>query len=145
VIEAIEAVDVDALCTVGSAMNPSSLERLPRGVRVERWVPQSAAIAAADVVISHGGSGTVIGATAAGRPQLVLPIGADQFDNADLVHERGLGLALEPEDVTPESIGRSLRRLIDSVSIRARATAGAAEIAAMPPPDVAVELIEQLV
>ena len=52
-------------------------------------------------VVSHAGSGTVLGALGTGLPQLCLPQAADQFRNAAGVSAAGAGLALHPDNATP--------------------------------------------
>jgi len=54
-------------------------------VHVEAWVPQADALAAATVVVCHGGSGTTFGTLAAGLPLVIVPMFADQPANARLV------------------------------------------------------------
>jgi UDP-glucoronosyl and UDP-glucosyl transferase len=45
-------------------------------------------------VINHGGHGIVTTAIAAGLPQLTIPLGRDQPNNAARVHAAGVGLRL---------------------------------------------------
>jgi UDP:flavonoid glycosyltransferase YjiC (YdhE family) len=83
------SVDV-VLSTAG--FDPGSL---PANVTAHAWVDQSAVLAHATLVICHGGSGTVLGALAAGIPLVVLPMFADQSRNARAVVAAGAGLAVE--------------------------------------------------
>jgi UDP:flavonoid glycosyltransferase YjiC (YdhE family) len=69
---------------------------------------------------------------------------ADQFLNADACRAYGAGLSLDPADATAEAIGDALDRLLTDGSIRARAGALAAEIAAMPAPSDVVPRLEAL-
>ena len=55
----------------------------PTHVRVEAWVDQAEVLCRCSAVVSHGGSGTFLGALARGVPQLCLPLAADQFRNAE--------------------------------------------------------------
>jgi hypothetical protein len=70
-------------------------------VHVEQWLPQSLLLPHTDLVVSHGGSGTVTAALAHGLPQLILPMGADQLHNADRVQELGIGRTLPAARATP--------------------------------------------
>ena len=70
-------------------------------MQIERYLPHSAVLPRCDVVVSHGGSGTVIGALAAGLPSVVLPMGADQPLNAARCEALGVGVALDAVRVTP--------------------------------------------
>jgi UDP:flavonoid glycosyltransferase YjiC (YdhE family) len=75
---------------------------------MEAWVDQVDALGAADLVVCHGGSGTVFGTLAAGLPLVVVPVLGDQFDNGRLVAGCGAGVTLAPDPDRGES-----RRVID--------------------------------
>jgi calicheamicin 3'-O-methyl-rhamnosyltransferase len=145
VIEALATLDVDALLTVGGQVDLASLGPLPAGLRVERWVPQRRALAAADLVVSHGGSGAMIGAASAGLPHLALPLAADHFENADLIAAQGGGAMLDPTEVGSEAIAAVMHRLASESDARRAAGVLAAEIAAMPSPDDVAGRLERLV
>src|SRR5215208_4256695 len=92
VADALAAVPARVLMTTGA----DELDSLPPNVRVERWLPQETVLEGADVVVSHGGYGTLLGALAHGLPQVVVPLFArDQWRNAARVAELGAGVALE--------------------------------------------------
>lgn len=77
-IEGLGRLDADILLALGSASG-INLGAVPANVHVEAFVDQAALLAQADLVVHHGGSGTVLGALAHGVPQVLLPKGADQF------------------------------------------------------------------
>jgi UDP:flavonoid glycosyltransferase YjiC (YdhE family) len=145
VIGAIRSLGIDALLTVGERVDQASFGPLPPGVQVERWVPQHEAMAASDLVISHGGSGTMIGAVEAALPHLVIPLAADHFENADMIVERGIGAMLEPHDVTESRLVESIAALLVDQVVRGAVDAASTEMAAMPSPADAVEILERLV
>ena len=128
----LSSLHARVLVTVGPNGDPGVLGEQPANVRVERYVPQSAVLARCDVVVSHGGSGTVLGALAAGLPQLCLPQGADQFLNAAVVAAAGAGLALEPGSCTAQAVADNVRRLLTEGSFSAQAALVSESIAAMP-------------
>ncbi|EOD63131.1 glycosyltransferase [Amycolatopsis vancoresmycina] len=110
----------------------------PAHVTVQAWVPQAAAIAHADLVVHHGGSGTTLAALAAGVPQLVLPQGADQFANAEALLTAGAAVRLLPGELSADAVAEQARK---ASACRDAARAIAGEIAAMPSPaEVAREL-----
>ncbi len=86
--------DVRVLLTTGRGGGPPSVDRLPPHVHVEAWVDQADILDACSVVICHGGSGTVLGALAAGVPMVVVPFFADQFENAAEVQRAGAGVVV---------------------------------------------------
>lgn len=130
-----------ALVTTGHGVDPAGLGAVPDGVRVERFVPQDEVLPDATAVISHGGSGTTLGALAHGLPLVLVPQGADQFDNAVLCREAGVAIVLPP-DADAASIRAALDRVLDEPGFRERAEELAAEIAAMPSPDEVAERVE---
>ena len=88
----------------------------------------------------HGGSGTVLGALAGGTPQLLLPKGADQFQNADAIAAAGLAAVLEPSDTTAASVAAEAAASIGRLSPAAAVVRD--ELLAMPGPS---DVLEQLV
>ena len=99
--------------------------------------------------VVHGGSGSTLGALAAGVPLVVVPLFADQPQNARRVAEVGAGIAVEPdrEDIHGDDrrrCARRSRRSSPEPSYGERARALAAELRAEPPVDEAVPLSERL-
>ena len=96
-----------------------------------------------DLVVSHGGSGTMLGAAAHGVPQVVLPQAADHFRNARALSSVGAGRAVAPGQQNAQGIADAL-----SASLRSAAQAGAAaalarEMSAMPDAPEAAEWLER--
>lgn len=124
-------------------VRPDELDPLPDNVTVRPWVPQADLLPHADLVVHHGGSGTTLGALAAGVPQLVLPQGADQFANADALLTSGAALRLLPDEVSTAAIAQQATKLRKDSAHRDAARALADEIAGMPAPEeVARQLTE---
>ena len=137
-IEAAAELPARVLLTLGRRGDPSAFDPLPPNVHVERWVPHATVMAAADVVVCHGGSGTVLGTLAAGLPQVVVPLFADQPYNAERVAAVGAGLAVAPR---ADSIRAAVMHLLDQGSFREAAQRVAREMAGLPSTDAAfVEL-----
>ena len=96
-----------------------------------------------DLIVHHGGTGTVLAALEAGLPQVILPQGADQPFNADLIARSGAGRRQANDDYAPGSIAALVEPLLGDCPERATAVRIAAEIAAMPAPaEVVPELVE---
>ncbi|HET6817336.1 MAG TPA: nucleotide disphospho-sugar-binding domain-containing protein [Mycobacteriales bacterium] len=143
--EAVADLPVRAVLTVGPRGAPDALGTVPPNVHVERYVPQGQLLPLCDLVASHAGSGTFLGALAHGLPQLCLPQGADQFLNADAGHAAGAAIVLEPADASTQAIRSAVEHLLASPSYRASAGRIADEIAAMPTADEVAAGIEELV
>jgi UDP:flavonoid glycosyltransferase YjiC (YdhE family) len=144
VLAALRELDVNAIATVGREIDPASLGPQPDHVRVERYVPQAALLARCDVTIGHGGSGSTIGALTAGVPMVLLPMGADQPDNARRVVALGAGVALDVVRCTPADVRAAVEAVLGTPAYRAAAERVRDEIAALPGPDAAVEALERI-
>jgi UDP:flavonoid glycosyltransferase YjiC (YdhE family) len=144
VLDALAEEELEIVATVGEENEPEALGPLPAHVRVERFIRQSLVLPHADLVIAHGGAGSVLGALAFGLPLLLLPLGADNFVNAERVEAGGAGRQLLPGEATPEAIRAGVRALLGDPSYRAAAGALAAEIAAMPDAEEGVRALERL-
>jgi UDP:flavonoid glycosyltransferase YjiC (YdhE family) len=145
-LEAVAALRVRTLLTVGRAsrFDPTDLGAVPASTRIERWVDQARVLPSAAVVVCHGGSGTVLGALAAGVPTVLVPVFADQFENARRVVGRGAGVAVEVSSDRDDDgrnvisradaprITAAIETVLDDRSYRRRARALAAEMAAAP-------------
>lgn len=141
-MSALAALDADAVITVGSRADPATLPTSPNNVRIERFVPQRALLGRASLVVSHAGSGTVLGAAAHGVPQVCIPLAADQFDNALAVEAAGAGDHVPAAGATTDVLHAAMARLLADPP--AGAARVAAEIAAMPAPTELVGVIEAL-
>jgi UDP:flavonoid glycosyltransferase YjiC (YdhE family) len=144
VVAGLRGLPIDLLVTVGRDFDPATLGRQPDNVRIERFVPQADILPRVDLVVSHGGSGSVLGALAHGRPMVVLPIGADQPLNAERIVALGVGRSLDAVKATSEAIGEAAWSVLADATYREAAGRLADEIAALPSPDVAVGLLERL-
>jgi UDP:flavonoid glycosyltransferase YjiC (YdhE family) len=147
-LAAVADLPVRVLLTVGRDLDPDALPEPPDNVRIEAWVPQQDVLGHAAAAVVHGGSGSTLGALAAGLPLVVVPLFADQPENARRVAEVGAGIAVEPAREDPAATTAPLRVAIESVladpSYRERAGALADELRAEPSVDEAVPLLECL-
>ena len=139
--EALAELPVRALLTIGDRRDPAELGPQPPNVRVERWVPQAAVMAQASAMVGHGGSGSTLMALAAGVPQAFVPLFVDGPANARRVAGLGAGIALDPGS---GELASAVGELLADPGYRAAAAAIAAEIAALPPVEHAIALLEPL-
>jgi UDP:flavonoid glycosyltransferase YjiC (YdhE family) len=137
-IEGLATLDADILLALGSAAG-AELGPVPRNVHVEPFVDQAALLPHLDLVVHHGGSGTILGALSHGTPQLLIPKGADQFLNADLMAAAGLAAVLEPSQTTPDAVATMAKAAL--VEPRPAVDQVRAEIAALPDPAEVVDLL----
>jgi UDP:flavonoid glycosyltransferase YjiC (YdhE family) len=137
-VDGLGRLEFDVLLALGSAAG-RDLGTLPANVRTEAFVDQAGLFRHADLVVHHGGSGTLLGALAHGIPQLLLPKGADQFANADLMAAAGLAAVLEPSAATPETVAAAASCAL--AHRRPAVDAARDEIAALPHP---AEVLDEL-
>jgi len=141
-LDAIADLPVRALLTTGRGMEAGALGVVPANVHVEAWVPQRDVLPRVAALVCHGGSGTLLGGLAFGLPIVVAPLGADQPHNGRLVAAARAGLTVPSPDAS------TLRAAIESVLADPELCRGAqrlaAEIAALPTTDAAVDVLLEL-
>jgi UDP:flavonoid glycosyltransferase YjiC (YdhE family) len=144
VLVGLGQLPINLLVTVGSEIDPASLGRHPPNVTIERFIAQADVLPHVDLVVSHAGSGSVLGALAHGRPMVLLPMGADQPLNAERCAALGVGRVLDVVRATPDDIHSATTDVLAGAAYRAAAGRLRDEVASLPHPDVAVGLIERL-
>jgi UDP:flavonoid glycosyltransferase YjiC (YdhE family) len=145
VLAGLDALRVNTLVTVGREIDPTRFGDRPSNVAIERFVPQADILPFVDLVVSHGGSGSVLGALAHGRPLVVVPIGADQPQNAARCAALGVGRVLDAVRTTPAELAGAVSAVLDDPSYRTAAGRLRDEIAELPEPEHGVALLERLV
>jgi UDP:flavonoid glycosyltransferase YjiC (YdhE family) len=133
-LDAFAPLPCEVVVTVGTHLDPAELAPVPANARVLGFVPQAETLPRARVVVAHGGSGSTFGALAYGCALLLLPQGADQFENAAACAAAGAAIALFPGDQTPDSLRTALAELLAEPRYSDSAHAIAEEIASMPSP-----------
>ncbi|GAA3207604.1 glycosyltransferase [Actinocorallia longicatena] len=106
------------------------------------FVPQTQVIPQVDLVITHGGNNTTTEALHFGKPMVLLPLFWDQYDNAQRIHELGLGVRLDTYRFTDGDLAGALDRLLGDTALRARLEAAGAAIRAADGVTRAADLIE---
>jgi UDP:flavonoid glycosyltransferase YjiC (YdhE family) len=114
----------------------------PNAVVVE-WLGYSQAMAAADLVVCHGGHGTVARALAAGCPVLCCPALGDMTENGARVQWAGTGLMLPWRLTSARSLRAVVRRMLSEGSFGARAGEIAAWAAENDGAEASAELVER--
>jgi UDP:flavonoid glycosyltransferase YjiC (YdhE family) len=143
-LEALAPLDARVLVAIGDRRDPAELGPVPANAQVAGWVPQREVMREAAVMVGHGGSGSTLAALAAGVPQALVPLFVDGPVNAARVAELGAGVALDGPDAIADALLPAVRRLLGDPAHRAAARAVADEIAALPPVDDAVAVLQSL-
>ena len=145
VLAGLRDLPANIVATVGRELDPAEFGPQPEHIRIARYIPQAALLPRCAAVVTHGGSGTVIGALAHGLPMVLLPMGADQPRNAARCAELGVGLQLDATDAAPEDVRAAVAAVLADPAYRRAAAPLRDEIAALPEAAYAVRLLEQLV
>lgn len=119
IADALGRLPVRGLVTTGPAVEPGAI-RAPGNVEVVASAPHRAVLPHTDLVVTHGGHGTVVKALAAEVPLVILHHGRDQADNAVRVTTRGAGVAV-PRRASSARIARAVAEVLDDPRCRAAA------------------------
>jgi UDP:flavonoid glycosyltransferase YjiC (YdhE family) len=144
VLAGLRELPVNVIVTVGRLIDPTEFGPQPANVHIERFIPQSLVLPRCDAVVSHGGSGSMLGALAHGLPSVLLPMGADQPLNAARGEKLGVARALDAVTATPAGVRDAVSAVLAEPSYRRAAERLRDEIAALPGPEHAVTLLERL-
>lgn len=144
VLDAVGEQDVDCIATIGQHIDLDDLRPIPANVEVVPYIPHHLVLDRASVAVSHGGAGTLLAAASRALPQLVIPLAADQWQNADALVHSGAGLVVEQEHRSADELAEQIRSLLEGSGPRDAAIHVASEIAAMPPASEYVDVIESL-
>jgi len=118
---------VRIVATSNGHMPERGIEVPPNGTLLG-WLSYSQLMPLSDVVVCHGGHGTVMRALQAGRPLLTSPSIGDMAENAERVRWAGAGVTVPGRLRRGATLRWAVKRLIAEPSYRQRAE----EIAASP-------------
>jgi glycosyltransferase len=144
VVAAVADLPVRVLLTLGEAGDPDALGPLPANVHVERWWPQADVMPHAAAMVGHGGTGTTLAGLAAGVPQVVVPLFADQPYNAERVEAVNAGVALPGGPAAIGGLAAALQQVLDGDWYQSGARRVAEQIARLPPASEAVPMLEEI-
>jgi MGT family glycosyltransferase len=108
------------ILSVGRGFDPAELSPAPANVHLSRWVPQLDVLRRADLLVTHGGTGTVKESILLGVPMVVLPLMRDQFEMARRVVHHRLGIAGSLAEITAETLGSLIGEAAADGSLRER-------------------------
>lgn len=112
--------DLHVVLVVGNQVDPAELEPLPDNIEIHRWLPQLAALAQADVFVSHAGMGSVIEALHTETPMVLLPQLTEQDLVAGQVCDLGLGRMIPREELTGSAVREAVGSLLTDPDVGSR-------------------------
>ena len=110
----------------------------------EKSVPQTKVLPLVDLVITHGGNNTIYETFSYGKPMIVMPLFADQFNNAQRVEEKGFGIRLDPYNCSDQELLDSMERLLNDKELKERLSLASKRILNSDSLTKAAQLIENL-
>jgi UDP:flavonoid glycosyltransferase YjiC (YdhE family) len=127
------------------SMGPQHEElRLAPDMIGQEFLPQPAILPQVDLVITHGGNNTVTESLHFGRPMVVLPLFWDQHDNAQRMHELGLGRRLDTYGHDPAELVGAIESLLADPLLPGRLSEISSSLQAEPGTIKAADLIASL-
>jgi UDP:flavonoid glycosyltransferase YjiC (YdhE family) len=117
---------------------------MPANIAVASFIPLADLLPRCQLVVSHAGSGTMLAALAMGLPQVLLPMGADQFRNAQAVAGAGAGRQLAASELDAATLRTAVMEVLSDPAAATAATRVKNEIAAMPDARSALSALERL-
>ncbi|HEX6345162.1 glycosyltransferase [Umezawaea sp.] len=142
-LSALVASVADAGFTVVVTARPEQLSADvdPRRVHAVGFVPLAELLPTVDLVVTAGGTGTLLAALSHGLPLVVRPFIADQPWNAARVADLGAGVVVDD----PADAGAAARRVADDPAYREAAGRAAAGLASTNSPEEALRGLLALV
>lgn len=145
VLDGLRALPVNVIVTVGEQIDPAEFGRMPANIRVARYIAQEAILPHCELVVSHGGSGSVLGALAHGLPMVLLPMGADQPSNAARCAQLRVGEWLDPVAATSDDVRAAVSQVLAEPTYRRNAERLRDEFAELPDVRAALGALAALV
>jgi MGT family glycosyltransferase len=124
-LDALAGEPVRVVATL-NRMRPSRPIEVPANAVLVDWLSYSQVMPQADLVICHGGHGTVARALAEGAPVLISPAIGDMAENGARVAWAGAGLMLPGRWLRPGPLRLAVRRILGDAGFKARSEALAA-------------------
>jgi MGT family glycosyltransferase len=103
----------------------------PSNVFIAKYAPGDALMAVSDVVVSHGGNGTVYQALSCGVPVIGFPTMFDQEINMRQVEALGIGIQMSNKEYSGPALDKAVRKVLNETRYRERCRQLAARISRM--------------
>jgi MGT family glycosyltransferase len=145
ILDGMRDEPINLLLAVGRDQDPTRFGPEPPHVWIERYLPHALLLPHCDLVITHGGYGSVIACLSVGVPMVVIPLaGGDQVGNAARCAALGVARVVAADQRAPEVIRAAVRDVLEDPRYRKNAGRLRDQIQALPGPEHAVGLLERL-
>ncbi|RIJ69445.1 glycosyltransferase [Nakamurella silvestris] len=120
-IEGLRRLKAQVVVTVGREIDPAEVGQTYPNVHVAQYLRQELILPRCDLLVSHAGSGSVMGALAFGVPMVLLPMGADQPLNSDRCLALGVAAVMDPVTATGDDIRATAEKVLSDERFRENA------------------------
>lgn len=111
-LEAFRDLPIQVVMSVGAVIDTGLFEDVPPNCTVARQIPQLQLLRQADLLIAHGGMGSVSESLASGVPLLIVPHFPEQMLTAIKIEQLQLGRMLARGDVSINRLRRCASELL---------------------------------
>lgn len=85
-----------------------------------RMLPQVAILSQVDLMITHGGNNSVLECLYSGKPMIINPLFADQYDNAQRVTEKKYGYRINLYTCSVKELGQMIESVLNDTAMLER-------------------------
>ena len=146
IIEACAPLDAQTVIALGKdGFQPDFFGELPANIKLVSYAPQAELLQRARLCILHGGLNTTLDCVEYGVPMVAIPIASEQPGIAMRIAHLGAGTVVPLAEVSTETVGAAMQKVLTEPSYREAAQSAAREVAKLQPVSDAVRIIEQVV
>jgi MGT family glycosyltransferase len=127
---------------IGYRVDADSLGEVPSNIELHQQVPQLAVLDAASAFVTHAGMGGCTEALWFAVPTVAVPQAVDQFGNAAMLEELGVGVQLTDHGMTPQALREAVDAVANSQDIAARLAGISADVRAHGGIEKAADAVE---
>jgi MGT family glycosyltransferase len=142
-LRALARLPVRVLATTNQPMSGLPRFDVPSNARLVKWVSYSRTMPVADVVVCHGGHGTLVRALASGVPVVAVPAAGDMAENGARAQWAGAGLSLAQRFLGPQTLRWAVQRILEEPQFATRARELAEWARTNEGPATAARLVER--
>lgn len=119
--DAVKDLDINVFAALGE-VDADSLKDIPPNVEVGQMVPQLDILSQASVFITHAGMGGTGESIYYGVPMIAIPQMDEQAITANLIEQRGLGIAFpDKSSITSAALKEAIEKILTDESYRSTA------------------------
>lgn len=142
---AMADLPVQTVLSLGGGLSVEELGPVPGDPLVVPYAPQRKLLERADLMITHAGMNSALDCLAQGVPMVAIPIAHDQPNIAQRIVYHGCGEMVLLDHLSPESLARAVRQVLDDTRYRERTRALSAELRQLNGLERAADIVERVI